>query len=71
MTDEPTGGTSDSAAELRDALDDLAESTGWHVWAGFGVLYARWPKSTPPVVVRAATPQDLRTKITDARRSTQ
>ena len=38
---------------------------GWHAWPGVlaGVVYARRPRSSPPLVVRAITPTDLRYAI--------
>ena len=38
---------------------------GWHVWPGVlaGVVYARRPRSSPPLVVRAISPADLRHAI--------
>lgn len=46
------------------ALAKVAAATGWETWTGVGgVLYARLPKSTPPKVVRAPSPQALREKI--------
>ena len=38
---------------------------GWHAWPGVlaGVVYARRPRSSPPLVVRAITPIDLRHAI--------
>ena len=37
----------------------------WHAWPGVlaGVVYARRPRSSPPLVVRAITPADLRHAI--------
>ena len=36
----------------------------WHTWAGVaGLLYARRLKSSPPRVVRATTPEQLRAAI--------
>ena len=37
----------------------------WHAWPGVlaGVVYARRPRSSPPLVVRAITPIDLRHAI--------
>jgi hypothetical protein len=41
-----------------------AEFPDWHVWRGVGgILYARRPRSSPPKVVRAATPSKLRDQI--------
>ena len=38
---------------------------GWHAWPGVlaGVVYARRPRSSPPLVVRAISPADLRQAI--------
>ena len=42
------------------ALTRVAAETGWETWGGVGgVLYARRPKSSPPMVVRAASPRAL------------
>jgi hypothetical protein len=39
----------------------------WHVWRGVaGLLYARRPRSTPPMVVRAEDPVGLRDRIRQA-----
>jgi hypothetical protein len=40
----------------------------WHAWQGplGGLLYARRPMSSPPMVVRAFTPDALRTAIETA-----
>ena len=41
---------------------------GWQTWPGVlaGVVYARRPRSSPPLVVRAITPTDLRHAIETA-----
>ncbi len=38
---------------------------GWRAWSGVlaGVVYARRPQSSPPLVVRAITPTELRHSI--------
>jgi hypothetical protein len=38
---------------------------GWHTWPGVlaGVVYARRPRSSPPLVVRAVSPLGLRQAI--------
>lgn len=38
---------------------------GWHAWPGVlaGVVYARRPSSSPPLVVRAVSPAGLRQAI--------
>jgi hypothetical protein len=39
---------------------------GWEAWVGIcGLLYARRRKSSPPVVFRAATAEELAAKIRD------
>jgi len=45
--------------------DDLeTEFTGWHWWRGVsGLYYARRMKSSPPVVLRAQTLDDLREQV--------
>ena len=49
MPDAPTG-------PARDPLATLKLPPGWYAWAGVGgILYARRLKSSPPIVVRAAT----------------
>jgi len=56
------------AAHDRDcALARVAAETGWQTWVGVGgVLYARRPKSSPPMVVRAASPEALAEAIETA-----
>ena len=41
---------------------------GWHAWPGVlgGLLYARRPRSSPPLVVRSTTTEGLRLAIEDA-----
>lgn len=43
---------------------------GWETWPGVlaGVVYARRPRSTPPLVVRSTTADGLREAIEDAER---
>ena len=38
---------------------------GWHTWPGVlgGVVYARRPRTSPPLVVRAVSPAGLRQAI--------
>ena len=39
----------------------------WHVWRGVaGLLYARRPRSTPPIVVRASDAAGLRERMQQA-----
>lgn len=45
----------DPLATLRGKLPQ-----GWEAWTGVGgILYARWRKSSPPIVARAATAEEL------------
>lgn len=40
------------------------EFPGWHFWKGVsGMVYARWLKSSPPIVVRGEDWTDLRDEI--------
>jgi hypothetical protein len=42
---------------------------GWQAWRGVsGLLYARRLRTSPPVIVRAATADDLAAKITEHER---
>jgi hypothetical protein len=50
--------------EVPDWWPYVAEFPQWHVWRGVcGLVYARRPRSTPPLVVRAENAQDLRAQI--------
>ena len=53
--------------EVPDWWPLQAEFPRWHVWRGVaGLLYARWPRTSPPVVVRAKDPAALREAIISA-----
>jgi len=42
---------------------------GWQAWRGIsGLLYARRLRTSPPVIIRAATAGELATKITEHER---
>ena len=58
--------TIDMPARLPIARDYPA----WRAWPGTiaGVLYARRPRTSPPLVVRATTTDQLRLAIEDAER---
>lgn len=62
---EPTD--QDLAAALAQVDRDYPH---WHAWPGVlgGLVYARYPRSSPPMVVRAATVDQLRLEIEDAER---
>jgi len=52
-------------------LAEIAQAyPAWRAWPGTvaGVLYARRPRTSPPLVVRAATLDQLRQAIEDAER---
>lgn len=57
--------------ERARALAEVARDyPGWQAWPGVlaGVVYARRPQSSPPMVVRAITADALRQAIEDAER---
>jgi hypothetical protein len=59
----PTG-----PAVSRDDIPDwwpyAAEFPHWHVWRGVcGLLYARRPRTSPPIVVRGEDTEDLGAQI--------
>ncbi len=59
-------GSEDPGAERRRALAAVDwDYPPWHAWPGVlaGVLYARRPNTSPPMVVRATTPAGLRREI--------
>ncbi len=67
MTENPNGSDPDRARSLAEVDRDYP---GWHAWPGVlaGVVYARRPRSSPPMVVRAVTTEELRQAIEDAER---
>jgi hypothetical protein len=59
----PTGseGTRD---DVPDWWPYAAEFPQWHVWRGVsGLVYARRPRTSPPIVVRGEDPMDVRDQI--------
>lgn len=65
-TDRSEPGRDDPDAERRHALAAIdREYPAWHAWPGTvaGVLYARRPNSSPPMVVRSVTTAGLRHEI--------
>ena len=61
---EPTD--QDLAAALAQVDRD---HPGWHAWRGvLGLMYARRPRTSPPMVVRAVSVDQLREQIEDAER---
>lgn len=50
-----------SEADEPDGRDPM---TGWHWWKGVsGLFYARRPKSSPPIVLRAESLEELREQV--------
>jgi hypothetical protein len=59
-------GTEPNDGERARALAEVAHDyPGWETWPGVlaGVVYARRPRTSPPLVVRAITPDGLRQAI--------
>jgi hypothetical protein len=57
--------------DLASALAQVdRDYPGWHAWpaALAGLVYARRPRTSPPLVVRAVTVQGLRAEIENAER---
>lgn len=66
MNDPASIPPDDVGAALRDVERDYP---GWEAWHGaIPMLYARLPKSSPPIVVRAADIPGLRAEIETALR---
>ena len=65
MQDEQPPASPEAAGEDNpDWWPYAAEFPGWHVWRGVGGrVYARRPRTSPPVVVRAMDAADLREQI--------
>jgi len=63
MSQHPTD--TDLASALAQVDRDYP---GWHAWPAVlgGLLYARRPRTSPPLVVRAVTPDGLRQAIEGA-----
>jgi hypothetical protein len=63
-------GTEPNQDERARALAGIdRDYPGWHAWTGVvSLLYARWPRSTPPLVVRSTTVDGLRDAIEQAER---
>jgi len=54
-----------SGSDDAEARAIAADNPGWQAWRGVGVTgwYARRPRSSPPIVVKAPTPDALRDAI--------
>jgi hypothetical protein len=59
----PTG-SEGTREDIPDWWPYEAEFPQWHVWRGVsGLVYARRPRTSPPIVVRGEDPMDLRDQI--------
>jgi hypothetical protein len=71
MQDEQPASSSDVGEDVPDWWPYATEFPHWHVWRGVsGLVYARRPRSSPPLVVRAANPVDLLAQIRQAEGNT-
>ncbi len=62
--DQPPHTLGNTHNEVPDWWPYAAEFPHWHVWRGVGgLVYARRPRTSPPVVVRAEDAVDLRDQI--------
>jgi len=62
--------TEDHTAAMPEWRAYAPEFPQWYVWRGVtGHYYARVPRTSPPRVVRALTPEDLREEIVRAENS--
>jgi hypothetical protein len=62
LTNDATG----SGADGNPLAALYRQFPGWEAWRGVGgMLYARRRKSTPPIVFRAVTVEELAAKIRD------
>lgn len=62
MSNDATGRPAGREEAQRAALAEVeAAHPGWQCWPGVipPLLYARYPRSTPPLVVRAGSPAEL------------
>ena len=61
---QPPIGPEVTRGDVPDWWPYAAEFPRWHVWRGVcGLLYARRPRTSPPVVLRAEDAVDLRDRI--------
>jgi hypothetical protein len=62
--EQPPASSEITGEDISDWWPYAAEFPHWHVWrAGCGLVYARRPRTSPPLVVRAISAADLRHAI--------
>ena len=62
--EQPSQAPGTAGEETPDWWPYSAEFPQWHVWRGVcGLVYARRPRTSPPVVVRGEDAVDLRDQI--------
>jgi hypothetical protein len=64
---QPPTGPEATRDDIPDWWPYAAEFPHWHVWRGVGgLMYARRPRTSPPVVVRGEDTEDLRAQMSRA-----
>ena len=63
--DQPVSAEPNGDERARALAEVERDYPGWHAWPGVlaGVVYARRPRSSPPLAVRATNAADLRHAI--------
>ena len=65
--EQPAQARGTTLEDVPDRWPYAAEFPHWHVWQGVsGLLYARRPRTSPPVVVRGEDAVDLRNQMRQA-----
>jgi hypothetical protein len=61
---QPPTGPEVTRDDVPDWWPYAAELPHWHVWRGVsGLVYARRPRTSPPIVIRGEDIEDLRAQI--------
>ena len=62
--EQPPQASETTSEDVPDWWPYAAEFPQWHVWRGVcGLVYARRPRTSPPLVVRAENAVELRAQI--------
>ena len=65
--EQPAQARGTTLEDVPDWWPYAAEFPQWHVWRGVcGLVYARRPRTSPPLVVRAENAVELRAQIRQA-----